>query len=65
MVRLRGEAQPANISDENPMGWDGFEFVEFAHPDPRKLECPVRVDGLLERLPPPLERRNALSPRRR
>jgi len=34
MVQLRREAQPAIISDENPMGTDGFEFVEFAHPDP-------------------------------
>ncbi|PPC91057.1 MAG: 4-hydroxyphenylpyruvate dioxygenase, partial [Methylocystis sp.] len=22
---------------ENPMGTDGFEFVEFAHPDPAQL----------------------------
>jgi len=25
------------ISDENPAGTDGFEFVEFAHPDPQVL----------------------------
>ncbi len=25
------------ISDENPAGTDGFEFVEFAHPDPQEL----------------------------
>ncbi len=25
------------ISDENPIGCNGFEFVEFAHPDPKKL----------------------------
>ncbi len=25
------------ISEENPAGTDGFEFVEFAHPDPQEL----------------------------
>ncbi|PPC91046.1 MAG: 4-hydroxyphenylpyruvate dioxygenase, partial [Methylocystis sp.] len=30
---LGGAATPA----ENPMGTDGFEFVEFAHPDPAQL----------------------------
>ena len=29
---------PASISPSNPAGTDGFEFVEFAHPDPRALE---------------------------
>jgi 4-hydroxyphenylpyruvate dioxygenase len=28
---------PATISDANPMGTDGFEFVEFAHPFPELL----------------------------
>ncbi|WP_397543254.1 4-hydroxyphenylpyruvate dioxygenase [Roseovarius salis] len=27
----------SEITDENPAGTDGFEFVEFAHPDPQKL----------------------------
>src|SRR3984893_6994400 len=27
------DAPPAKISAENPAGTDGFEFVEFAHPD--------------------------------
>ncbi len=27
----------AQISAENPAGTDGFEFVEFAHPEPEKL----------------------------
>ena len=31
------DAPPAAISDDNPMGTDGFEFVEFAHPEPDKL----------------------------
>lgn len=32
------DAQPATISPDNPAGTDGFEFVEFAHPQPEKLE---------------------------
>ena len=28
---------PARISDDNPMGTQGFEFVEYAAPDPRRL----------------------------
>ena len=31
------DAPPAKISDTNPAGTDGFEFVEFAHPEPEKL----------------------------
>jgi 4-hydroxyphenylpyruvate dioxygenase len=31
------DAPPATISAENPMGTDGFEFVEFAHPEPLRL----------------------------
>jgi len=30
-------APRASISAENPAGTDGFEFVEFAHPDPEEL----------------------------
>ena len=45
MVQLRREAQPAIISDENPMGTDGFEFVEFAHPDPAKLGALFELMG--------------------
>jgi len=30
-------APRATISDANPAGTDGFEFVEFAHPEPEKL----------------------------
>lgn len=32
------EAPPPVISAENPMGTDGFEFVEFAHPKPGLLD---------------------------
>ena len=31
------DAPKAVISPENPAGTDGFEFVEFAHPDPQAL----------------------------
>ncbi|MCA3560064.1 MAG: 4-hydroxyphenylpyruvate dioxygenase [Aestuariivirga sp.] len=31
------EALRATISDENPAGTDGFEFVEFAHANPQEL----------------------------
>ena len=31
------DAPPAEISKANPAGTDGFEFVEFAHPEPEKL----------------------------
>ncbi|GIL01452.1 MAG: 4-hydroxyphenylpyruvate dioxygenase [Alphaproteobacteria bacterium] len=32
------DAPPARISDDNPAGTDGFEFVEFAHPNPAELD---------------------------
>ncbi|HEY8595328.1 MAG TPA: 4-hydroxyphenylpyruvate dioxygenase [Devosiaceae bacterium] len=32
------DAPPARIDARNPAGTDGFEFVEFAHPEPEKLE---------------------------
>src|SRR5215472_16208489 len=31
------DAPPARISSRNPIGTDGFEFVEFAHPRPDQL----------------------------
>jgi 4-hydroxyphenylpyruvate dioxygenase len=33
------DAPPAEISAENPAGTDGFEFVEFAHPQPAELSA--------------------------
>jgi 4-hydroxyphenylpyruvate dioxygenase len=33
------DAPRAILSDENPMGTDGFEFVEFAHPEPAQLHA--------------------------
>ena len=32
------DAPRAQITDANPAGTDGFEFVEFAHPEPGRLE---------------------------
>jgi 4-hydroxyphenylpyruvate dioxygenase len=31
------DAPPAGITTDNPMGTDGFEFVEYAHPEPKAL----------------------------
>ncbi len=31
------DAPKSTISDENPVGTDGFEFIEFAHPEPQEL----------------------------
>ncbi|MTH98884.1 4-hydroxyphenylpyruvate dioxygenase [Roseibium sp. RKSG952] len=39
------DAPPARISDTNPAGTDGFEFVEFAHPEPEKLDTLFRKMG--------------------
>ena len=37
------DAPPPAISDENPMGTDGFEFVEYCHPEPEKLDALSQV----------------------
>ncbi len=39
------DAPPAAISEENPMGTDGFEFVEFCHPDPQQLDKLFKTMG--------------------
>ena len=39
------DAPPARISPENPAGTDGFEFVEYAHPEPAKLHALFRTMG--------------------
>ena len=39
------EAPPPAISPANPMGTDGFEFVEFAHPEPRVLMTLLQTMG--------------------
>ena len=39
------DAPRATICEDNPMGTDGFGFVEFAHPDPEKLDALFRQMG--------------------
>ena len=39
------DAPPAVISADNPAGTDGFEFVEFAHPDPEALHALFKMMG--------------------
>lgn len=39
------DAPPATISADNPMGTDGFEFVEYAHPDPEALHTLFELMG--------------------
>ncbi|MFL5260679.1 MAG: 4-hydroxyphenylpyruvate dioxygenase family protein, partial [Hyphomicrobiales bacterium] len=39
------DAPPPEISEANPMGTDGFEFVEFAHPEPAVLDELLRKMG--------------------
>ena len=57
----RALARPA----DNPMGTDGFEFVEFAHPEPAQLGAAVReVMGFVGGGAASLEGRDPLSARR-
>jgi 4-hydroxyphenylpyruvate dioxygenase len=39
------DAAAATISEHNPMGTDGFEFVEYAHSDPAQLHALFRLMG--------------------
>ncbi|WP_067218446.1 4-hydroxyphenylpyruvate dioxygenase [Stappia indica] len=39
------DAPPAKIDESNPAGTDGFEFVEFSHPEPEKLDALFRRMG--------------------
>ena len=39
------DAAPPAISEANPMGTDGFEFVEYAHPEPEKLKALLEQMG--------------------
>ncbi|WP_226577459.1 4-hydroxyphenylpyruvate dioxygenase [Acuticoccus sediminis] len=39
------DAPRSTISEANPAGTDGFEFVEFAHPDPAVLDTLFRTMG--------------------
>ena len=57
------DAAPPAISDENPMGTDGFEFVEFAIPIPARSTA-VQGHGLRAGREAPLEGRDAVPPGR-
>src|SRR5437868_8946158 len=39
------DAPAATITSENPMGTDGFEFVEYAHPRPEELHALFKLMG--------------------
>ena len=39
------DAPAAKISADNPMGTDGFEFVEYAHPRPEELHALFKLMG--------------------
>jgi 4-hydroxyphenylpyruvate dioxygenase len=39
------DAPPATVSADNPMGTDGFEFVEYAHPRPEELHALFKLMG--------------------
>ncbi len=46
MTALSMERPPV-VSNDNPMGTDGFEFVEFAHPDPAQLAALFETMGFV------------------
>src|SRR4051795_1042515 len=39
------DAPAATVSADNPMGTDGFEFVEYAHPNPEELHALFKLMG--------------------
>ena len=41
------DAPAAVISEHNPMGTDGFEFVEYAHPEPKQLHELFKLMGFV------------------
>ena len=49
---------------DNPIGTDGFEFVEFTSPEPEKLARIFRADRLHRRRQAPLEERRPLQAER-
>ena len=58
------DAPPAEITADNPAGTDGFEFVEFAHPEPEKLEELFDRMGYAKVAQAPHEGHFALAPGR-
>lgn len=45
MISFAPLAHNSSPSDDNPMGTDGFEFVEFAHPEPARLAALFEIIG--------------------
>ena len=41
------DSAPAEITEQNPAGTDGMEFVEFAHPNPEELDILFRSMGFV------------------
>jgi 4-hydroxyphenylpyruvate dioxygenase len=41
------DAPPATITADNPGGTDGFEFVEFGHPEPKQLHALFKLMGFV------------------
>ncbi len=41
------DAPAAQITPQDPAGTDGFEFVEYAHPEPEKLHALFRTMGFI------------------
>src|SRR5215203_6241399 len=41
------DAPAATITADNPMGTDGFEFVEYAHPKPEELHALFKLMGFV------------------
>ena len=58
------DAPAATISADNPMGTDGFEFVEYAHPRPASAARAVQADGLCAGRAPQDQEDHGLSPGR-
>ena len=59
-IDFRGVGMTTPLFD-NPLGTDGFEFVEFTGPEPAVLSAAVRAHGLHRRVAPPLQERAALQ----
>lgn len=55
------DAPPSEITADNPAGTDGFEFVEFAHPEPESAARALHTHGLRCRCQTQDERHHRLA----
>ena len=62
-LRIAERAPMTRDLFDNPLGTDGFEFVEFTAPDPAALQRAVRAMGFTRGGTPPLQERAALHAR--